>query len=175
VTTLAEAHALVAVQARVHMAWLAPLRQRAGLDAEDLQQEVWIILGHLLRTYDPAQGPLAHYLRASLPWALRRVVGRASAGRFAVARPIHVQGQSPAWWAAEALHRGGLDEDRTALVEALLQLTPAQRAVVILHAMEGWSFSEVAARLGQNRRSVWVTWQRAAQRLRDYYRDEVAG
>jgi RNA polymerase sigma-70 factor (ECF subfamily) len=58
-------------------------------------------------------------------------------------------------------------EQAVLLAEALDQIPPAYREVLILRHLEGLSFSDVACRMGRTQSSVKKLWARALPRLRD--------
>ena len=75
--------------------------------------------------------------------------------------------------AAEALHSEAHDPvlaDRARMLyRALDELSPAQREVVVLHWLEGFSFGDVAQIVGASRSAVKVRAHRAYALLRETF------
>lgn len=61
--------------------------------------------------------------------------------------------------------RGEVVDLRARLEEALAQLPPGHRAVVVLKDVEGWSHAEIASRLGISEAAAKVRLHRAHRRL----------
>jgi RNA polymerase sigma-70 factor, ECF subfamily len=57
------------------------------------------------------------------------------------------------------------------VAEALAQLTPDHREVILLRNLERLSFDEVADRMGRSRPAVQMLWMRAIQKLHDVLAD----
>lgn len=167
-TELAAAHALVAEQVCILAAkeyWR--VHRLATLDTEDLEQEAWLIVARLLGRHDPRRGPLEHYLKASMHWALDRALRRhRSERRSAAAIAFHGLPAGDSW------HPRRLDDDVLVPSEALAQLPPREREVALLHVYGDQSFSEIAAALGIPKATASDIWGRAATRLRAYFAEE---
>jgi RNA polymerase sigma-70 factor (ECF subfamily) len=113
---------------------------RDGALADDLVQDTFFQLHRSRRTYEPG--------RPVTPWV------------FAIARHVflmHVRGTGRRVRFEETLAAHPADvardadrsiADRDAVRRALVALPADQRRALLLHHIEGWSFAEIAARLG---------------------------
>ncbi len=131
--------------------------------ADDLVQEAFLQIHRARRTYNPE--------RPVIPWALaiarhvflmdcrtRRRRGGAATVEFD--ETIEV---------AELGVERGPDEAviaRDSLRHGLATLTPGTRRVVLLHHVQGWSFREIAARLGINSAAAKLRASRGVHALR---------
>jgi RNA polymerase sigma-70 factor (ECF subfamily) len=110
--------------------------------ADDLLQDTFMQIHRSRHTYEPG--------RPVTPWV------------FAIARHVYLMKRRSAGrrmrfeerLAADALSNEVLHDDLRAIVEgdevrrALAQIPADQREALLLHHVEGWSFGEIAARLG---------------------------
>lgn len=64
--------------------------------------------------------------------------------------------------------------DKIALQQALLQLAPRDREVIMLTYWEGLSASEIAMVIGSSVTAVWATLSRARKKLRVSFEDSAA-
>lgn len=136
-------------------------RARDVSRAEDLMQEVFLQLHRARRTYDP------HF--PVLPWVLaiaRHVVlmDRRTAGR----RPALVAQDA----AAEPARRADADAfvDNAPVREAVSRVPPDRRRALLLHHLGGWSFREIARRLGIRESAAKLRSSRGVQQLREQLR-----
>ncbi|MBI2298792.1 MAG: RNA polymerase sigma factor [Armatimonadetes bacterium] len=137
-------------------------------DARELAQEVFIRLFLKLPGYDPDR-PFRPWLyrlatRVFLNTAERkrpvtRSLEAAEEGRPAL-DPPDVPGADPA-------HQAEARALREAVFAALLELPPHYRAAMLLRHVEGLSYDEVAAALGQPLGTVKTHLHRARHRLRE--------
>ena len=67
------------------------------------------------------------------------------------------------------------NEDLLRLADALLELQEAQREAVVLHHLQGWTLSEVAAHLGRSDAAVAGLLHRGLRRLRDIMNEKKEG
>ena len=65
-----------------------------------------------------------------------------------------------------------LDDEKTALLEALQKLSEGERNVVYLYYYEGYSAKEIAAIIGKRESSVFMSLSRARERLRELFSEE---
>jgi RNA polymerase sigma-70 factor (ECF subfamily) len=93
---------------------------------------------------------------AALERSLDESVGQASA-RLGAWLPA--KGASPSGWAVQ-------NEDLLRLADALVTLPEAQRDAVVLHHLQGWTLSEVAARLERSEAAVAGLLHRGLRKLR---------
>jgi RNA polymerase sigma-70 factor (ECF subfamily) len=63
-------------------------------------------------------------------------------------------------------HRASRREQAVLLADALEQLPPHYREVIVLHSLEGLTFPEVAVRMGRSAVAVERLWSRALPQLR---------
>jgi RNA polymerase sigma-70 factor (ECF subfamily) len=110
--------------------------------ADDLLQETFLQLHRSRRTYEPG--------RPVTPWA------------FAIARHCFLMQRRSLFrrvrfeetLALEAARPGHVSDDSRAIIDrdvvrrALVGVPADQRQAVVMHHLEGWSFAEIAARLG---------------------------
>jgi RNA polymerase sigma-70 factor, ECF subfamily len=138
---LAAFEALYAVLAPRMRGYLLALCRDAVL-ADDLVQDTFMQLHRSRRTYEPG--------RPVTPWA------------FAIARHVFLMHRRSTFrrvrfegtLAAEAARSDYVADgsrafiDREAVQRALSDVPADQREAVVMHHLEGWSFAEIAARLG---------------------------
>jgi RNA polymerase sigma-70 factor (ECF subfamily) len=60
-----------------------------------------------------------------------------------------------------------LQEQQLLLADAIAQLSPDHREVIVLRNLQGLSFADIAERLGRSRPAVQMLWMRAIESLRD--------
>ena len=141
-------------------AWLVAFgitRQRE--DAEDVTQEAFLVALQRLeacRNPDSFAGWFMTIVRNRALNHLRRERRRET-------EPIPFQAPSPAPGPEAIALRGSL---RDQLAEALSELTPIQREVVLLHDLEGWKHREIAERTGVPAGTVRSHLHFARKRLR---------
>lgn len=129
--------------------------------ADDLLQDTFLQMHRSRHTYQPG--------RPVTPWAFaiarhvflmhrRRAARQARvAGEFAV--------QPPA--SGRARLQGDLMDDRAAVRLALQSVAVDHREVVVLHHAYGWSFAQIAARLGIRVNAARTRAFRGLKRMRD--------
>jgi RNA polymerase sigma-70 factor (ECF subfamily) len=171
------AEAMVAYQAgdvtafdRLHAA-LGPILRRylqsLARDAtrvDDLLQETFLQVHRARRTYDPS--------RPVVPWAL------------AIARHVFLmecrtrkrKGDLDALELDDTVAAAGRGHDeaviaRDRLRRGLSGLTPGTRRAVLLHHVQGWSFREIAQRLGINSAAAKLRASRGVSTLRSRLHD----
>lgn len=140
----------------------------AALEIDDMRQETWLALAHLVDAWSPGRGAFAAYVSVTLPWALVRWVKRHSGlrrseqyGEQSVPHERMVE------LAALAPGDDGRDWDTSiALRELLAELTERQRAIIGLRAVAGFTQSETAARLHLAHSTVKRDERAARTRLR---------
>ncbi len=130
---------------------------------DDLVQDTFLQMHRARRTYNPD--------RPVIPWALaiarhvflmdcrvrRRKHDRASVefdDQVAAAQCLSERGPDVAVIARDRVRQG------------LATLTPTTRRVVLLHHVQGWSFREIAARLGMNSAAAKLRASRGVNALR---------
>lgn len=123
--------------------------------AEDVVQEVFVRLFDSIRRFR-GDAPFGAWLRRSVANAtideLRRRQWLAGDDEVAVA-------------AASAPPLGGLAEQQVEAWQMLMRLAPRARAVVVLHAIEGYTHAELAALFGQSESYSKSVLARALHRL----------
>lgn len=122
-------------------------------DAEDVVQDLFVGLPGALAQYDE-RGRFPHWLRRL---AVRLALMRLRADR-----------RRREWSLDEAREMGdsSASADQVHLYEALRELTPDDRAMVILKVVEGYSHREIAELFGIRRSASEVRLHRALARLR---------
>jgi RNA polymerase sigma-70 factor (ECF subfamily) len=153
---------------------LSPLLRRylqaAARDAtrvDDLVQETFLQIHRARRTFNPE--------RPVIPWALaiarhvflmecrtRRRTYNVADGEFdeTIAVATDETGPDEAAIARDQVRRG------------LATLSPRTRRVVVLHHLQGWSFREIAGRLGINTAAAKLRASRGVNALRDQLVDK---
>jgi RNA polymerase sigma-70 factor (ECF subfamily) len=129
--------------------------------ADDLLQDTFLQMHRSRRTYQPG--------RAVTPWAFaiarhvflmhRRQAARRArgTGEFAAERPR----------VAASKHQADVIDDRLAIQRALRRVPADHRDAVLLHYVFGWSFAEIAARLGIRANAARTRAFRGLKRMRD--------
>ena len=142
---------------------------RDATRVDDLVQETFLQLHRARRTYDPG--------RPVIPWVL------------AIARHVFLmdcrtrkrKGDAASVEFDETIDAGELGLERSPdeaviardrLRRGLATLTPGTRRVVLLHHVQGWSFREIAARLGINSAAAKLRASRGVNALRTRLEDE---
>ena len=157
-------------------AGLAPVLRRylqaVARDAarvDDLVQETFLQLHRARRTYSPG--------RPVIPWVLaiaRHVFLMDCRTRKRKRDNASVQFDDAidagALGLARAPDEAAMARDR--LRRGLATLTPGTRRVVLLHHVQGWSFREIAARLGINSAAAKLRASRGVNALRTRLEDE---
>lgn len=123
--------------------------------AEDVVQEVFLRLLERLRGF-----------RGDAPFGawLRRLVANAAIDELRRRRWLESDAEVPA---AQFPQTRSLAEEQTEAWQALMTLTPAARAVVVLHEIEGFTHVELAAMFGQSESYSKSILSRALARLRE--------
>jgi len=136
-----------------------------SMDAEDVVQDVLFAVHRHRHSYDPA--------RSVAPWlyaiARHRLLDALKRQRRVWRRELQDEPGASGWPRLEELPAGNAPADPTGfglLRHALEQLTSAQREVIHLLKLEGYSVSEVAERTGRTPSSVKVTAHRGYKLLR---------
>jgi RNA polymerase sigma-70 factor (ECF subfamily) len=134
---------------------------RATLDrsrVDDLTQEVFLQVHRARHTYDAAY-PV-------LPWV------------FAIARHVHLmdlrtRARRPRYVSDEETAEPGVRADAERFLEgapvrhALGQVSPDRRRALLMHHVGGWSFREIAQKLGVRESAAKLRSSRGLQQLRD--------
>jgi RNA polymerase sigma-70 factor (ECF subfamily) len=137
--------------------WLAQ-QTRDRQRAEDLTQEVFLQIHRARRTYDPNY-PV-------LPWV------------FAIARHVHLMdrrtaSRRPRYVASDAAPETGSRPeverylDGAPVRDALARLSADRRRAMLMHHVGGWSFREIARKLGIQESAAKLRSSRGMQQLRD--------
>jgi RNA polymerase sigma-70 factor (ECF subfamily) len=136
--------------------WLSRAMHDRGR-VEDLVQEVFLQVHRARHTYDPAY-PV-------LPWIL------------AIARHVHLMdlrtaSRRPRYVPEDALPEPGARADAERYVEgapvreALSQVSDGRRRALLMHHIGGWSFREIAQKLGIRESAAKLRSSRGLQQLR---------
>ncbi|MDP9356042.1 MAG: sigma-70 family RNA polymerase sigma factor [Chloroflexota bacterium] len=124
--------------------------ERASWDAEDVSQEAYLALVRLLEQWS-GEGPFLPYFFACYRFRLRDAVCR-------LAREERTRGFASTW--REMDDQAGDAFTAAELRADLAALSPADRALLQWRIEEGERVTEVAERLGVNRRTVHRRWER---------------
>ncbi|MCC7104820.1 MAG: sigma-70 family RNA polymerase sigma factor [Chloroflexi bacterium] len=153
---------------------LARYRDQAGalpasIERADLEQEAWVILAKLARSWRPEGGSFVSYFSASFPWYLSRYVQRCSPSRRA--RGIQVFGaEQPRIQEALEATAGsdGREWDQALQYEELMQpLDERERAVLRLRFVEHQPFTKIAQQLRLTRPSVYRLYRSALRHVQN--------
>lgn len=143
---------------------------RDASEADDLLQDVFIVIQRLCRTFDPSKGSARHWI---LQMAYRRAISRR---RYLTSRRFYQ-------WVdvdeAGELRDPNKEVDRlndriddsvraTALDEAFGHLSEDQRQTLRLYFFEGYTLDEIAQKLGQSKGNVKHHYFRGLERLRKH-------
>jgi RNA polymerase sigma factor (sigma-70 family) len=136
----------------------------SALQPTDLEQQSWLLLAALAERWQPRAGvPFAAYVAEAFPWALGRYVRAHSPARRSALYQVY---SAPHDTLLERLAGTGEDDgrdwDEQLYCRDLIRgLEPRARAVLWLHAVEGRSFTEIAALVGLPRATVYDLYRRA--------------
>jgi RNA polymerase sigma-70 factor (ECF subfamily) len=137
--------------------------------AADVSQEAFIRAWRALPNFrgDAAFSTWLHRITVNVAWTLKKRKSRHAA------QPLEESPEvADPRVAADPEHAGENIELRAKLSKALDQLNPAQRSVVVLKDIYGWSHNEVAESLGITVTAAKVRLHRAHLRLREQLRGE---
>jgi RNA polymerase sigma-70 factor (ECF subfamily) len=140
---------------------------RDASEAEDLVQDIFLLLHRLSRTFDGSKGSGQHWI---LQIAFRRAISRR---RYLNSRYFYTQVELDDQSFQRAKPRGGDSDDPIDQVLAKLDLqkmfrslSEDQQKTLRLHFVEGYTLDEVAKILGQTKGNVRHHSFRALERLR---------
>ncbi|MBI5158311.1 MAG: sigma-70 family RNA polymerase sigma factor [Acidimicrobiia bacterium] len=128
--------------------------------APDVTQEALIRAWRAMPRFrgDAALGTWLHRITVNTAWTMRKRAARYETSQLE--ESIEDPGDGPE-------HAGVLVGVRADLREALEQLTPGQRAVLVLRDVYGWTHAEVSRELGITQTTAKVRLHRARMRLRE--------
>lgn len=128
--------------------------------APDVTQEALIRAWRAMPRFrgDAALGTWLHRITVNTAWTMRRRAARQETA------PLEDSYEDPG---DGPEHAGVLVGVRADLRAALEQLTPGQRAVLVLRDVYGWSHGEVSRELGITQTTAKVRLHRARKRLRE--------
>ncbi len=133
--------------------------------APDVTQEAFIRAWRAMPRFrgEAAFGTWLHRITVNTSWTLRKRAARHEAAELddSIVDPGHGPERA-----------GELAEVRANLGDAINQLTPGQRAVVVLRDVYGWTHEEVSRELGITRTTAKVRLHRARRRLRELLGDQ---
>jgi len=148
---------------RRHLASLTSFLTRLTGSAAEAEDAVQLTFLSLVRSRD-------QFVRGSKvkPW-LYAIASNAARDRFRRTKRDQPGAEAPPEVVFDATHGdAGL---RRRLHAALQQLPEPQRAAVVLHRLEGWSFGEIAEAVGASETAVKVRAFRGTQVLRELLKD----
>lgn len=134
-------------------------------EARDILQETYLQAFRRLETYR-GEAPIAVWLRSI-------AFGRATDWKRVVLRRIKRTTRLDEAMALvePAVHRARFDSEEAALHRALAELSPHQRAALLLREWEGRSFREIGELIGCAENTARVHHTRARHRMRDALRE----
>ncbi|GAB3832470.1 SigE family RNA polymerase sigma factor [Kribbella italica] len=142
-----------------------------------LYRTAWLLAGDRHHAEDLVQETLAKMYRSW--WRMQRIENPAAYAQTVLARTFVSQRRKRSWneqpTAAmpDGVHQSGDLELRLALRDALAELAPLDRAVLVLRFFEDRSVEQVALDLGKNAGAIRTRTSRALDRLRAVLGDDV--
>ncbi|ONI75550.1 RNA polymerase subunit sigma-24 [Kribbella sp. ALI-6-A] len=142
-----------------------------------LYRTAWLLAGDRHHAEDLVQETLAKMYRSW--WRMQRIENPAAYAQTVLARTFISQRRRRSWGEQpteampdQPVHSGDL-ELRVALRDALAELSPLDRAVLVLRFFEDRSVEQVALDLGKNAGAIRTRTSRALDRLRAVLGDDV--
>jgi RNA polymerase sigma-70 factor, ECF subfamily len=138
-------------------------------EADDLLQDVFILIHRLCKTFDSSKGPARFWI---LQMAYRRAISRR---RYLTSRHFYTQldlDEAASQLADPRMGVGRLEDSidgalgNGGLQQAFTALSDSQRQTLRLFFIEGYTLEEIAAKLGQSRGNVKHHYFRGLDRLR---------
>ncbi|MEV6285966.1 SigE family RNA polymerase sigma factor [Kribbella sp. NPDC051770] len=142
-----------------------------------LYRTAWLLAGDRHHAEDLVQETLAKMYRSW--WRMQRVENPSAYAQTVLARTFISQRRRRSWSEQptdalpETVHHSGDLELRVALRDALAELAPLDRAVLVLRFFEDRSVEQVALDLGKNAGAIRTRTSRALDRLRAVLGDDV--
>ncbi|MGC4943989.1 SigE family RNA polymerase sigma factor [Kribbella sp. DT2] len=142
-----------------------------------LYRTAWLLAGDRHHAEDLVQETLAKMYRSW--WRMQRIENPAAYAQTVLARTFISQrrkrswGEQPTAAVPDGVHHSGDLELRLALRDALAELAPLDRAVLVLRFFEDRSVEQVALDLGKNAGAIRTRTSRALDRLRAVLGDDV--
>jgi RNA polymerase sigma-70 factor (ECF subfamily) len=143
---------------------------RDASEADDLLQDIFLLIHRLCRTFDSSKGSARHWI---LQMTHRRAISRR---RYLTSRHFYnrIDLDETAGWLQKPMTRtlqqadstGKVLEKKEALQSWFEQLSPNQREALWLFFFEGCTFDEIAAKLGQTAGNARHHYYRGLDRLR---------
>jgi RNA polymerase sigma-70 factor (ECF subfamily) len=138
-------------------------------EADDLLQDVFLLVHRLCQTFDSSKGPARHWI---LQMAFRRAISRR---RYLTSRHFYTRldlDDAASQLADPRMSVGQLEDSidgglgNSGLQRAFEALAENQRQTLRLFFIEGYTLEEIAAKLGQSRGNVKHHYFRGLERLR---------
>lgn len=128
--------------------------------APDVTQEALIRAWKAMPRFrgEAALGTWLHRITVNTAWTLRKRAARHETAELDETMVDPARGPE---------HAGELVDVREGLIDAIGQLTPGQRSVLVLRDVYGWSHAEVGRELGITQTTAKVRLHRARKRLRE--------
>lgn len=143
---------------------------RDASEADDLLQDIFVLIHRLCGTFDSSKGSARHWI---LQMTHRRAISRR---RYLTSRHFYnrLDLDETAGWLQNPMTRtlrhadsiGEALEKKETLQSWFEQLSPNQRETLRLFFFEGYNFDEIAARLGQTTVNARQYYYRGLDRLR---------
>jgi RNA polymerase sigma-70 factor (ECF subfamily) len=138
-------------------------------EADDLLQDIFILVDRLCRTFDGSKSPARFWI---LQMTYRRAISRR---RYLTSRHFYTRldldqaanqlGDLPAKFGCEGSMEGALDR-KEALQSWFAELSESQQQTLHLFFFEGYTFEEIAAKLGQTVGNARNHYYRGLDKLR---------
>ena len=138
-------------------------------EADDLLQDVFLLINRLCKTFDGSKAPAKFWI---LQMAYRRAISRrrslTSRHFYTRLDPEEVANELPDLRASASQIDASIDDrlGNGSLQQVLTTLSENQRQTLLLFFIEGYTLDEIAAKLGQSRGNVKHHYFRGLDRLR---------
>ncbi len=151
-----------------HLDYVVHSLRRLGIaerDVEDLAHEVLLVVHKRLSSYDPA--------RPIKPWLFGIAFRVASDFRRRARTRLEVPDSDPGGALGDGSHAEDAHALRDHLMRALDTLDDEQRALFVLHAIDGASAPEIAEAMGIELNTVYSRLRTARLRVREAYERRI--
>jgi len=136
---------------------------------EDIEQEIYLIIGELVEQYDETVSLFSYYISTKIDYRIlaraRKLIGKNTGGAGIEEVPFSIMPES--WepvYITDPFNKVGLQE---ALIKAIDKLSPRQQEAIDLYFYQGLNQQEAALALGINQASFSKRLNRALAQLKE--------
>lgn len=136
---------------------------------EDIEQEIYLIIGELVDQYDETVSLFSYYISTKIDYRIlaraRRLIGKNTSG--VGVDEIQFSNMPESWeptYVSDPFNKVGLQE---ALIKAIDRLSPRQQEAIDLYFYQGLNQQEAALALGINQASFSKRLNRALAQLKE--------